>query len=284
MKKLLLIAVISLAIVGISGNAQAGMSLYYDLSSVGLGQTGVFDREVLTTVDATSSYALGIFPGAPFSDIGDLQMGALTLSGATIGDTEDLGTDWELTGRWTGLTGSITSITPVPGVVTLYSIEYTGGTANLYAGLASDGTKDVTTFNGIGSDDDPAGVFENGLWLGTLSLITGNGALTDYVSPALQDGGFTFTTWAVTDVPTGVWRDTAGNDLELLLETYGRADINTLVADNVAITGGGGPGSKIQSRNTGDAQFNAVVPEPTSMLLLGMGILGLATSRRKKVA
>jgi hypothetical protein len=268
MKKFLFAIVLCATMLSMTA-AHAGIQMY--LSVPGFGNTDLFDRQVVTTVDATSHYAAGIFTGASFNDTGDLQVGAMTLSGATISNTQGLGTNWELTGRWDNLAGNVVSIDPITGGTT-YSIEYTSGDAYLFIGTGA--TKDVTgaSFGGIGSNDDNATAFTNGLQIAHLSLVSGNGALDDY--NARPDGGFTLTNWKIVSVPTGVWFDQFGNDMKAELELYGFTTVNTLVNADVSIVPGSPTGLDILSRNTGDAVYN--IPEPTSIILLGSGLLGLA--------
>jgi len=270
--------ILFLAISGISVKADAGLIIKYDLSLIGLGETGIFDRQVLTTVDATSFYPLGISPGATFVDTGDLQIGSFTLGGVAVGDTEGLNSDWELTGRWDDLTGTLVSISagyldPDGNLDYTYTFTYTSGTAVLKADLSVD----ADFGSGIGSDDDDASTFTNGITLASLSLISGNAALIDYSQ--YSDGGYTFTKWDIVDVPSGVWLDDSGNDLEEILEKYGWVEVNTKVSTNVIVDL---VNNKIHSRNDGDVIY--AVPEPTTMLLLGGGLLGLAGLgiRRKK--
>jgi len=281
MKKYLFIAVLGIAMATVSLAAQAGIIIEYDLSSLGLKTTGTFDRQTLATVDATSTYANGMYPGAPFTDVGDLKMGTFTLSGNPLSNDQNLNSSWELTGHWDNLAGTLTTIDTIStGTLsgTLYSFIYTSGNAFLYGGTALD----ANFGSGIGSGDDTVSTFIDGTQFAALSLSSGQGTLfipSDGSAPT----GSTAMSWKITSVPAGVWLDQHGTDLKTILEEYGYADINTIVGKDVTIEGGGYPGSTILSRNTGDVTY--VVPEPTTMLLLGSGLLcllGIAGVRRKK--
>lgn len=291
MRKILTTMVVGLMLLCVSGAAHANISLYYDLSVLGLGTTDVFDRQTLATIDATSTYTAGLFPGATFTDVGDFAMGTFTLSGLPVADTEGLNSAWQLTGRWADLTGTVASITP--GVTdiygntgTLFTFAYSSGSTKLYGDTSIEGPSPIP-FYGVGSEDDTPGAFTDGTELLSLSLATGTGSLfvpDDGSSPT----GSVSLDWDIIDAATGVWFDPLGTDLESDLELNGSAEVSAIVSPGVTIVGtlvdpdgipGSGdeyygPGTKIHSRNTGDVTYD--IPEPTSMLLLGSGLLGLA--------
>ncbi|MCE5311701.1 MAG: PEP-CTERM sorting domain-containing protein [Nitrospiraceae bacterium] len=283
MKKILVAVVMGMVMLAASSVAFAdGIQMYYTLPT---GTTGIFDRQVLSTVDATSTYANGIVPLSTFNDVGDLQIGAFTLHGTTIGSTAGLNTAWEMTGRWDNLKGYISGASAGIDVngnaFNALTIKYTSGTASLYAGLASNGTKNANFGLGIGAGDDVASTFTDGIKLADIKLFSGNGSLVNFANPAIRDTGSTFTTWRIVDVPTGVWFDALGNDMEALLEAYGYVDVNTIIAANVTIITGPN-GSQILTRNTGDANYG--VPEPSTILLLGAGLFGLGLYARKRMS
>jgi len=280
MKKTLLVLVAFTMLLVMVTSAQAALVMKYDLSGLGagLGQTTVWDEQILTTVDATSNYAAGIFPGAGFVDVGDLKMGTLNYLGNPLSgaQNQDLNGSWELTGRWSDLTGTMTAITPTASG-TLFNFIYTSGTAKLFA----DPTVNANFGAGIGSNDDTASTFTDGTELASIKLLSGVGSLFVPFDGSAATGS-TFTKWDILSVPAGYWLDPTGFDLKSSLEASGWVDVNTIVSSNVTITGTG-PGSQILSRNQGHASYN--VPEPASMLLFGMGMLGLGATklRRKKV-
>jgi len=285
MKKILVAVVMGMVMLAASSAAYAdGIQMYYTLPT---GSTGIFDRQVMATVDATSTYSNGIVPLSTFNDVGDLQIGAFTLNGVSIGSTAGLNTGWEMTGRWDNLKGYISGAAAGVDVngnaFTSMTIKYTSGTASLYAGLASTGTKNANFGAGIGAGDDVASTFTDGMKIADIQLFAGNGSLTNFINPAIRDTGSTFTTWRILDVPTGVWFDALGNDLEALLEANGYVDVNTIIAANITITTD--PitgGTQILTRNTGDANYG--VPEPSTIILLGAGLFGLGLYARKRMS
>lgn len=280
MKKVLAI-IAAVMLLGI-GRAYA-VPIMFDIGAAGIPnaplgdgntRTGVFDQ-LSVYVETTST------PTSPttFSDVGDIKVNGL-LAPITP-DSELLGSWWEMTGRWENLTGNITGVTPIPGG-TLVSYVYTGGSLNLYADGPYPGLLPNSNFNGDGgsndgSSDDVVGTFTDGTLVASLNLIGGTGSL-NYDSNGQPTTGSTLLRWQFSSMLPGFWLDANGNDLKPLSDigwVLAFSDTNT---HQIKVRG-----VFIDSNHDGSVDIG-IVPEPTSMLLLGIGMLGLATVRRKKVA
>lgn len=181
------------------------------------------------------------------------------------------------------------------------SFAFTNGTLNIYgeskagSNYASDtdsGTPDTLHY---GAND--------GLLLGTFSLLNGGGALTANYAP----NGEISANLGATFLKANTWFDPYGNDMSALtmpMTTFvlGTATTNatvlqppmdTTLSDEYkeyfeAINGAGSypgdfnaKGAYFYVSNGGQLRLD-VVPEPTSMLLFGMGLLGIATTRLRK--
>lgn len=157
-----------------------------------------------------------------------------------------------------------------------------GGLLNIYADPAFD----------YGSTNGLYGA-NNGDLIGTFELVSGSGA----VDPTgIPNGLFTLIFRAI-QLDTGVFLDSNNNDLSTLVGgpddiLFGFVTTNasfvsnpdaTLISELSELVGApvvnGPPGSLVISNN---GQFRLSVPEPTSMALLGFGLLGFGLSRRKQ--
>ncbi len=280
MKKKILLAtfvgIISLLTL-ISGNAYA-MLIMMDPGTIGAPANG--DLNTLTgTFNELGLYVqtTSTITGAnTFLDVGDLAVDALKPSNP-LRDTEGLNTvpGWELTGRWSNLSGTFTNM----GTYNLYN--YQVGTIDFWGDPTPDADFGLT----IGSDDDGVGglgtTFTDGTKVATATLVSGTGHVW-FDSNGVPVTGDTLTYWQLSYMLPNFWRDQYGNDLSPYVSSvpgfYIQATVDTNTHNFVVAP------PKIHSDHDGSAGFG-VIPEPTTMLLFGMGIVGLATRiRRKKAA
>ncbi|MBN2654277.1 MAG: PEP-CTERM sorting domain-containing protein [Nitrospirae bacterium] len=273
MKKFLAVMVAVMFVLTAATAYASVVSIYYDIP--GIGQTSVFDQQVATNIDATSTYNNGFGVGASYNDVGDFVIGAFKNGATTLGSiaTAGLNDTWELTGRWTDLAGFVDGMSSNIDSTT-YTFTYTSGTAGLYADTAMNSDFGA----GIGSTDDAGATFNDGTLLASLELLSGNGSLTIPNSGALT--GSIFLTWKIIDVPSNVWFDLDGNDMEGLLEEHGVVFVNTLQSVGIQIN----PTvpTTIDSRTIATVEYG--VPEPSTIILLGAGLFGLGLYARKRMS
>lgn len=217
-------------------------------------------------------------PGSAFTDVGFFSATGFTNNGIPIlPGTSGLGNDYELTGVF-NTTGVNTTLV---GTDQDFVFD-AGGTLDLYL---DDGFDYGSTTGAYGAD--------NGVLIASFSLISGSGDF-DF-DPGSLDGQINIL-WEATFLAAGVWSNAAGDDLSTFIGTgspVGAAtDSNNnlitppadLISETIETFGIGTPGGA-DFYTFNDGSFNpTIVPEPGTMLLFGVGLLGLAGLGRRRAS